>query len=232
MGRRKMTDPKPRKAVARQAEEAFVFSCERIAYWFFRLNGFLTLTNFLVHHEKRGREGTEIDVLGVRFPYRNELALSGRSMEDHEIFNEREKKIDIIIADATTGDCKVNDSWIKPEKLNMERILFALGIFPKKQAEAIAVKLYEELYYDDDPAFRVNIYALGEKKNSDMPPAIQQLTWEDVLRFIHHRFVTFEDYKTQHGQWDSTGKELFERATHSWREPKQFISDVISHLTK
>ena len=231
MGRRKMTDPKSRRVVTRHAEEAFQFSCEKIAYWFFRLNGCLNLTNFLVHHERKDREGTEVDVLGVRFPYRNELALSGRSMDDHEIFTEREQKIDIIVADATTGDCKVNDSWIKPEKLNMERILFALGIFPKKRAEAIAVKLYEELYYDDDPAFRVNIYALGRKKNADLPPVVLQLTWEEVLLFIHHRFVTFDDYKRQHDQWDTTGKELFERATHSWREPKQFISDVISHLT-
>ena len=42
---------------------------EKIAYWFFRINGCLTITNFLVHHERRGHFSTEVDVLAVRFPH-------------------------------------------------------------------------------------------------------------------------------------------------------------------
>ena len=41
---------------------------EQLAYWFFRLNGCLTIVNFLVHGERRGREGTDADILAIRLP--------------------------------------------------------------------------------------------------------------------------------------------------------------------
>jgi hypothetical protein len=229
---RKMTETKPIRAQVAPERGQFQFSCERIAYWFFRLNGCLILENFLIHHEKTDREGTEIDVLGVRFPHRTELSLAGQPMGDHEIFASQKEKIDIVIADSTIGEyCKVNKSWINPEKLNMQRILFALGFFPDEQVDDISGKLYRELCYED-ATYRVNIYALGMKQNTDLSDVIIQLTWEEVLAFIHERFVNFEDYKRQHDQWDLTGKELFEWATRSRRDPNQFIDYVISHLTK
>ena len=41
---------------------------ETIAYWFFRLNGCATITNFVVHPDRRGSQRTDVDVLAVRFP--------------------------------------------------------------------------------------------------------------------------------------------------------------------
>jgi len=46
---------------------------ETIAYWFFRLNGCATITNFVVHPDRRGSQRTDVDVLAVRFPYWHEI---------------------------------------------------------------------------------------------------------------------------------------------------------------
>ena len=132
-----------------RAIPAFTFSCEKIAYWFFRLNGCLNLTNFLIRPERPDRGGAEIDVLGVRFPERKELALSGDPMDDHKLFTKREKKLDIIIAESKKGLCDINDLWLKPELRNMERILHVLGIFPEYAVEDIAQKFYKQNCFDE-----------------------------------------------------------------------------------
>jgi hypothetical protein len=45
-------------------------SSERLAYWFLRLNGFLTIYNFIVHPEEADLRGgypqqTDVDVMGA-----------------------------------------------------------------------------------------------------------------------------------------------------------------------
>ena len=53
---------------------------EDLGYWYFRLNGCLTTTNFVVHPEEGQEQRTDVDVLAARFPYRAELLLN--PMED------------------------------------------------------------------------------------------------------------------------------------------------------
>src|SRR5438128_347494 len=46
---------------------------EKVAYWYFRLNGFLQIENFVVHPGRKGSQRTDADLLAVRFPHRAEL---------------------------------------------------------------------------------------------------------------------------------------------------------------
>jgi hypothetical protein len=64
------------------ADERSSFSCEKLAYWFFRLNGCFTIENFVVHPDLGGGQRTDADILGVRFPHRQEGLAD--SMVDHE----------------------------------------------------------------------------------------------------------------------------------------------------
>ena len=48
---------------------------EKVAYWYFRLNGFLQIENFVVHPGRRGSQRTDADLLAVRFPHRAEFLL-------------------------------------------------------------------------------------------------------------------------------------------------------------
>ena len=45
---------------------------ERLAYWYFRLNGFLTTENFIVHPDRGPNQRTDADLLAVRFAHRKE----------------------------------------------------------------------------------------------------------------------------------------------------------------
>jgi hypothetical protein len=157
--------------------------------------------------------------------------LSGKPMDDYIIFREREKKLDIIIADSKMGFCDINSSWLLPELRNMERILYVLGIFHEVSFPDVIPELYNAHFYEDEH-IRINLYTLGAKIKENLPISIIQLTWEEVLRFIHERFVEFEDYKTQHDQWDDTGKNLYINANRFRKEPNQFADFVIARLIK
>src|SRR5258707_13497545 len=68
---------------------------EQLAYWYLRLNGFLTIPNFIVHPEQGRNQETDVDLLAVRFPYRAEL----RTMEDDEVFTRVREKSFIAFAE-------------------------------------------------------------------------------------------------------------------------------------
>jgi hypothetical protein len=42
---------------------------EQLAYWYLRLNGFLPLTNFVLHHEHNYHRTSDADIIAVRFPH-------------------------------------------------------------------------------------------------------------------------------------------------------------------
>lgn len=60
---------------------------EKLAYWYFRLNGCLTIENFVVHPDWRRGQQTEIDLIAVRFPHRAEL-LNKSMIDDQKIFSD------------------------------------------------------------------------------------------------------------------------------------------------
>jgi hypothetical protein len=54
--------------------EIFVgIKTEKLVYWYLRLNGFLTIENFVVHPDQSREQRTDVDIIGVRFPFRAEL---------------------------------------------------------------------------------------------------------------------------------------------------------------
>ncbi len=201
---------------------------EQLAYWFFRLNGCLNLTNFLIH-DQPGREGTDVDVLAVRFPHRHELIMSGNPMKDHSVFD-LGGKIDLVIAEVKLGQCNLNGPWTKPVRQNMHRVLYAVGAYPEDQVKIIAIELYQNQYYEDD-GIRCRLFALGRNKSVDLNPNVVQLRWSDILGFIHRRFIKYEKYKTQHCQWDETGEYLFRTATQFRQDKDAFVQLVLSRLT-
>jgi hypothetical protein len=190
----------------------YSFKAEQVAYWFFRLNGCMSIVNFLVHHELRGREGTEVDILAVRFPHRAELTMSGEAMRDHEVFDS-DGRIDVIMAEVKKRRCRLNGRWTDPDKQNMHRILYAVGAFPEDQVPMIAQSLYERKCYAG-ARFRVRLFALGQTTDDQLSHVVQ-LTWNQVLTFIYDRLKKYRYIKAQHRQWDRYGRQLCDRVqTH------------------
>ena len=72
-------------------------STEALEYWYLRLNGFLTITNFIVHPDHGGNHEKDADILGVRFQYRAENL--NYPIKDHEVMAREPGKIHMVIGE-------------------------------------------------------------------------------------------------------------------------------------
>ena len=92
----------------------YKFEAERLAYWYLRLNGFLTIENFILHDEAGGPQRTDLDLIAVRFPYRREALREYNDglewMEDDQRFAEKQITFGAFV-EVTTGPCKLNGPW-------------------------------------------------------------------------------------------------------------------------
>ncbi|NPV45153.1 MAG: hypothetical protein HPY70_14460 [Firmicutes bacterium] len=206
---------------------------EKVAYWFFRLNGCLTIVNFIVHpdlirSDEPRSQRTDVDILAVRFPNRCELLTSGKPMRDHEVFVSL-GKIDLIIAEVKHGRCRLNGPWTRSHDKNLHRVLYSIGAFTKGDVSRVADALYRKGYYSNEQ-FRVRVFAVGAEKNSQLPEGVVQLTWKELLEFIHSRFSQYREHKAQHEQWDMEGKWLYKLSTELSQD--KFVSTVLEAIDR
>ena len=202
---------------------------ERLAYWFFRLNGFFTIPNLIVHAEGAQPDGsygqrTEIDVLGVRFHHRKENA--DRPMQDYELFA-AEQRTQVVLCEVKPR-AKINGAWTNPALKNLEKVLLTGGFVPGANVDAVAAKLYEcGVWWDD--SISISMICLATECSRSLRqrfPAVHQLTWaHHVLPFIYNRFREYANEKRLHDQWENEGKLLFDLAMQN--DEAAFIKAVL-----
>src|SRR5262249_14016871 len=197
---------------------------EQLAYWYLRLNGFLTIPNFIVHPEQGRNQETDVDLLGVRFPYRAEL----RKMEDDEFFTRAREKSFIAFAEVKANLCALNGPWTNPDRQNMQKVLRAVGAFTAAENNVVAAALYDRGFYKSQ-LYHVSLLCLGKEENPEVAktyPKVPQITWPKVLTFIYNRFHTYRRQKVSHGQWDPQGHDLWNCAKQSG-DAQEFVSHVV-----
>lgn len=198
---------------------------EDLAYWFFRLNGFLTTLNFILHAERKGATGTDVDILGVRFPYRAELF--DNTMIDFCEFTKITSCPYIVIAEVKLGKCDLNGPWMSPEKKNFQRVLRAIGIISSENIDSVAQDLYTQGWHMNKNC-HISLVCLGKYSNSDILtkyPQVPQILWPDIKRFIYQRFGNYQNEKSWHPNWDENGQNLWNVFKQSNTEEK-YISGV------
>lgn len=203
---------------------------EQLAYWYLRLNGFLTIPNFIVHPDQGRNQGTDVDVLGVRFPYREEL--HPNSMLDDRPFAHPSKlhgeKTFVALTEVKAGLCRLNGAWTNSEKENMHRVLRALGTVPMQEVKTVASAIYETGCYSNQ-LYHISMVCIGQEENPEITrdySQVPQITWDQVLRFIYKRFQSFRNQKTAHGQWDKQGHDLWDCAERNRRDVAGFVREV------
>lgn len=202
---------------------------EKLAYWFFRLNGCLTTENFIVHPDKGRDQRTDADLLGVRFPHRAEMLY--QPMEDHAAFQGLGERPMLFVAEVKSRTCRLNGPWTRPEDRNMQRVLRAIGALPEAEVEVAADALYRTDRYDGE-RYEVRLFALADQVGGfaeEHPNAIP-ITWEEALRFMFRRFQEYRLEKQAHDQWEGTGKELFRAYRASRQTEEAFVNDVRARL--
>lgn len=198
---------------------------EQLAYWYLRLNGFLTIANFIVHPDQGNRQETDVDVLGVRFPYRAENL--DRPMKDDIHFSRIREKSYIAIAEVKTARCDLNGPWTNPERRNMLRVLRAVGAFPKQESEIVAQALYDKGHYVSQ-LYHISLMCLGREHNPDIAdryPQVPQILWPEILTFIYRRFKEYRHQKVSHPQWDEQGHALWNESQRI-RDENEFLSSI------
>lgn len=190
---------------------------EQVASWYFRLNGYLTTTNFVLHPDMGTVQRTDVDIVCVRFPWRRETA--GKELIDEKWVRSLGQTLSVVIAEVKEGQCKLNGPTRDPERENLQRVLRALGTFQDQDVDAVAKALYSRGRWQNQSGgchCCVCLCCIGSSQNHQLAvgfPECQQITWGEIAMFIHHRFMCHMDHKKQHQQWDDVGNHLWKLAT-------------------
>jgi hypothetical protein len=207
---------------------------EKVAYWYFRLNGFLQTENFVVHPGRRGSQRTDADLLAVRFPHRAEFLLDHPDpmRDDENTLRLSSVLIDVAIVEVKANQpCALNGPWTAKEHQNVDRVIAAIGCLPHDLIDEAAARIYRHGIFEHD-AHRIRLISVGRVENPELAerfPQVVQVTWPQILTFIWHRFHTYRRQKTQVQQWDQQGlllKHLSDRSS----EPEDFISTALSRM--
>jgi hypothetical protein len=217
-----------------EAESPFLgqpIKYEQLGYWYLRLNGFLTIPNFVVHPDVGRNQETDVDIIGVRFPYRAENLQY--PMRDDAHFTSKGEKSFIAITEVKAGLCNLNGPWTRPERGNLLRLLYAIGAFSPSESGLVARSLQENGAYANQ-LYHISLLCLGMRANDEITArfgAVPQILWDDVLRFVFERFEKYSRQKSSHGQWDAAGSELWRIYETSGHNPMTFRDKVKPRLT-
>jgi len=155
----------------------YLVSSEALGYWFLRLNGFLTIPNFVVHPDTGSQQGTDVDVLGVRFPYRKENR--HRPMRDSDRFTRPHRdKAYVALAEIKTGVCRLNGPWTAPERENMQRVLSALGMLSPHEIDFAAQEVYDKGYFENQ-LYYVSMVCFGSEPRDEIT---ERYPWSEIVK--------------------------------------------------
>jgi hypothetical protein len=193
---------------------------EQLALWYLRLNGYLTVPNFILHPGTPGSERTDADVLAVRFPYSSEVA--GRNMETDSKLVRQDKKVDFIIAEVKSGVCRLNGPWTNEKLENMQYVLRWLGMVPKSEVFNVAQELYSDKRCERKE-WAIRLVCFGDRRSQRLAGNILQFTHKEVVEFTLHRFKTHADIKASHKQWDNFIKKFYRMAVQQCKDVSQIV---------
>lgn len=202
----------------------------KIAYWYFRLNGFLGVENFVLNPEGRYQsQRTEADFCGVRFQYHSEL-----NMQDDVPFRNCTQNPLFVIAEITRGTCKLNGPWTEPSREDIQHVLRAIGAFHPDKINSIAQSLsrygaYPEPGTNQERA--IQLIAVGKAASKDLEkqfPSLLQIELAGMLSFIYRRFAEYRHRRADHPQWDQFGRALWNEAEK--HEQNKFVLKMMKRI--
>lgn len=195
---------------------------ETLAHWYVRLNGFFTVTNFVVHPRRKGSQLTDGDIVGVRFPHRAEFP-DGPGADD-SIFRCVGTRPLFLLAEVKRGRCELNPSWRTPPHEPVIALLQDLGPFPECTVREVTSHLLCHGRHEAN-GIHVMLFFIGTSFDTALPAGAPRRTWVDVISFIHERFSEYRRIKADHEQWDILGQRLWRHFKVS-RSREEFVDAV------
>jgi len=210
---------------------------EKVAYWYFRLNGFFQIENFVIHPKRRDGQRTDADLLAVRFPYRAERLIDDPNdvmSDDIGGLSLSNNLIDVVIAEVKTNQpCTLNGPWTRRDQQNVHRVLAAIGCLPREYIDDAAAGIYgAAVHIDKNFGLRIRVVAIGRDLSDELTkqhPKVLQLTWPDLLGFIWERFNIYRRVKTDVHQWDGQGQRI-KRLANQAGDRDDFVKEALERM--
>jgi hypothetical protein len=187
---------------------------ELLVECYLRLNGYFTINNFILH-DQHGSQKTEVDLIGVRFPNQVEIIEEDKrrlhTLENDPELVEKSNITDVVIAEVTTGEAKINGPFERKDVL--QYILDWIGSLGNgARDKAIEALQARNDFLTEDGRIRVRFICFG-KHSDDIK--CTQLTLDHALSFIRDRFKRYGQLKTHSQQWKGLMRYLYEAATQA-----------------
>jgi hypothetical protein len=167
---------------------------EELAHLYFRLNGFFTVPNYILH--ARGGQRGEVDVLAVRFAHKLEQ-VGGNALPDDPALHLHTDKPEMILAEVGRGKEDFNKPWKCEE--TMGYILNFAGLFEDERSLAKATTTLARSATYEDQYVRIRPILCTDVETVTDDATHRRL--QGMLDFIVDRFRTFRHPKADHEQW-------------------------------
>lgn len=177
---------------------------ERLVYWYFRINGFLLLENFMLHPDMGPRTVSDVDLVAVRFVHRREL-FPPSEMEDDERLFDAKAWVTAHLVEVKTGMGRINPSWRRTDAV--ERALRAVGLVPPGDVPAVAEELRNAGHVRrGEVCLRITV--IGSFPEPQLRYTF--ISFNDIIRFLHERFTRYKLQKSNLSSWPEEGRFLRE----------------------
>lgn len=168
---------------------------EELAYWYFRLNGFFPITNFVLHRGTGTGHSADIDLLAVRFPYVSE-EVGGNEHDWDGRFHHWGANLCMdtigIIAEVKSGNYTQRDLNRSLGAGRTHKALLRLGIFDPTESAISAQDIgIANIRRRDKVALRFLI-----ARNNDYPDnSFHFLSLAEIDKFLRDRVSRYANAK-------------------------------------
>jgi len=169
---------------------------EKISYWYFRLNGFFPLVNFVVHRTEEIRYSTDIDLLAVRFPHVYEPVGGQPSDWDSKLMDHFDNDAIIgILCEVKTGNYDVSSLF------KFETVKYALtrfGFKPELGKYADELKNSPMVtFFHNNQKYQIAKILVSNRQNQGEVCCIHFKLDDDLKKFISDRIERYKRKKWQ-----------------------------------
>ncbi|MEX2121601.1 MAG: hypothetical protein WD847_18585 [Pirellulales bacterium] len=180
---------------------------ESLAYWYFRLNGFFVLPNFVLHHPNPLRKETaDVDLLAVRFPHVFEKIGGQLSDWDNARFAQwgvdHDRQIVCVLCEVKTGYYAKEAVRRSFDPDRMEYAVRRIGVLPKGAAAHVCEQLAREsVVHRGNHSFVKVLMARANRQRSNLSQgrlataSYCTIDLEEAIGFIRQRMERYRPEK-------------------------------------
>lgn len=167
---------------------------EQIVYWYLRLNGFLPLTNFVVHRGQAQTYSGDIDMIAIRFPHVSEPIGGQPSDWDNCQFEEWDLDLPTmrigLIVEVKSG--VINEHDLENWNQRIPQAIRRIGICPDQDCDAVAAELSHRSTGQCCDFTLAKLLVSSPPLNS---PKWLSLSLDHAISFIEQRMQQYRDRK-------------------------------------